>query len=132
VSTAEYCLLTLAKSTYSARRTGHECSCLCVEHERATSHAYNTKESEKLSESRTNEKKAISVDKRKPVMTGQNEKKTWLLDVTGSTLVIIIGLVIYNALGLAEGVDSLMGKISIGIMVVSCYVVVFRYALRSK
>ncbi len=87
---------------------------------------------EKFRESRTDENTVQSVESAKPVVNGNKEKKAWMIDVIGSILAIFVGLFVYNILGVADGVDSLMGKISIGIVVVACYVVVFRYALRSK
>ncbi len=62
----------------------------------------------------------------------RHNKYRVLFDVISTILVIFVALAVYESTGLYGGIDSITGKIAIGILISFLYVSVFRHAIYAK
>ena len=82
----------------------------------------------KLPENSLHEDNIQSVASKEIEQVSQHNKHGVLFDVISTILVILVGLAVYKASGLYDGIDSSTGKIALGAMISVVYVAVFRYA----
>jgi len=86
-------------------------------------------ERRKFRDRRTNGERRESIETKKrsnPVRYGL------FFTIISTVLVILIGIAVYKVTGLYDGVDSILGKITLGAVISYCYVAVFRYAIYAR